>query len=79
MMISLLSPVKLEVSLLAGYLTQLGVLESVETQDGPTAKTPTVITHSEFIILMNKNNEIYADPFIKINLEINCSLKKDSK
>lgn len=37
------------------------------------------ITQFESIILMHKNNEIYADPFIKINLEINSSLKKDSK
>lgn len=69
-----------ELNLLTGYLTELGILEYVETEDGPTAKTPTLITHSESIILMNKNNnEIYADPFIKINLEINRSLKKDSK
>lgn len=52
------------------------VLECVETQDGPPAETPTLITHFESIILMNKNNEIYADLFIKINLEINSSLKK---
>lgn len=76
MMITLLSPIKLELSLLTGYLTELGVLECVETQDGPPAETPTLITHFESIILMNKNNEIYADPFIKINLEINSSLKK---
>lgn len=80
MMITLLSPVKLELSLLTGYLTELGILLYVETQDGPTEKTPALITHSESIILMNKNNnEFYADPFIKINLKINRSLKEDSK
>lgn len=80
MMITLLSPVKLQLTLLTGYLKELGVLEYVETWDGPTAKTPSLISHSESIILMNKNNnEIYAEPFIKVNLEVNSNLKEDSK